>query len=73
MDSQKKFDEFKETQRSFRMAEGYNKKMKFYIAIRTRVLESLNRKVRMLKYELDRTLGRDVVPSGNALTNACLS
>lgn len=72
MDSQKKFDEFKETQRSFKMAEGYYKKMKFYSARRTRVPESLKRKARMLKNELDRTLGRDVVLSGNPFTNACL-
>lgn len=65
-DLQKKFDEFKKTQRSFKMAEGYYKKMKFYIARGTRVPESLKQKALMFKNELDRTFGRDVIPSGNA-------
>lgn len=65
-DMQKKIDEFREKQRSFKMAEGYYKKMKFYIARRTRVPESLKQKAWEFKKDLDRTFGRDVVPSGNA-------
>lgn len=63
-DLQKKIDEFNEKRRNFKMTEGYYKKMKFFIARRTRVPDSLKQKAQRFKHDLDRTFGRDVVPSG---------
>lgn len=65
-DLQNKIDEFNRNPRGFKMAEGYYRKMKFYIARRTRVPDNLKQKAQRFKNDLDRTFGRDIVPSGNA-------
>lgn len=65
-DLQNKIDEFNRNPRGFKMAEGYYRKMKFYIARRTRVPDNLKQKAQRFKNDLDRTFGHDVVPSGNA-------
>lgn len=64
-DLQNKIDEFNKKPRCFKMADGYYRKMKFFIARRTRVPGNLKQKAQRFKNDLDRTFGQDVVPSGN--------
>lgn len=62
-DLDKKITEFQTKRKEFKMAEGYYKKMKYYIAKRTSVPHTIKRKAKMLKDELDLTFGRDVIPT----------
>ncbi|XP_048778899.1 uncharacterized protein LOC125682402 isoform X2 [Ostrea edulis] len=62
-DLDKKITEFQTKRREFKMAEGYYKKMKYYIAKQTSVPHTIKRKAQMLKDELDLTFGRDVIPT----------
>lgn len=62
-DLDKKIADFKENGKDFKISEGYYRKMRFYIARRTRVPESIKRKAKMLKNKMDETFGHDVIPS----------